>query len=344
MRPHALQTDELDASHLGWVLAHDLHGPDGERVLRKGTRLDTAALQACAQATLGEVHLLELVADDVHEDVAGLRIAQAIAGAGLTVAGPTTSRYDLVVEGKGLLRVQQDLLRTLNRIDDVTIYTVLDRQPVLPGKPVASVKVTPLAMPEERVAAVERHCRTAQQPLLEVVPFIPRRVAVLAAEPLTTDQHSRFRASLERKLGWYGSTLIDLREVPLQTEPVAEALRAFLDAGAELILAGGGSTIDPLDPVELALARVGAHIVHRGGPTRGSMCWLARAGAVQFLNLASCAMWTGNTIGDLLLPLLHTARAVTQDDIREIGYGGLLGTEMAFRFPPYDRETDEPSR
>ena len=41
----------------------------------------------------------------------------------------------------------------------------------------------------------------------------------------------------------------------------------------------------------------------------------------------------------LILPLVMTGQRVTSDDIVELGYGGLLEREMAFRFPPYDAET-----
>ncbi|RIK46655.1 MAG: hypothetical protein DCC58_02505 [Chloroflexi bacterium] len=339
MRAQAMRTTEVGDGQLGWVLAHDLEASDGRVLLNKGAVLDEAALKHFQSASPGEVHLLELEADELHENAAGLRIAQAAAGDGIGISGPLTSRYDLLAERKGLLRVDAGLLRAINRVEDVTVYTLLDRQPVLPGAVLASVKVTPIAMPEARVAEVEALCRA--QPLLRVLPFQPKRVAVLALEALAGEQRSRFEAVIDKKLRWYGSHLIDLRYVAPQTELVAETLRAFLSSGAELILAAGGNPIDPLDPLEQALPAVDARFVHKGAPTRGSMSWLARAGDVPIYNLASCRMWTGNTVADLVLPLLLTSSEVTPDDIREIGYGGLLGTAMAFRFPPYDRDSGD---
>src|SRR3954454_9012416 len=114
MRAHALPSCEITAAQLGSVLAHDLRARDGRQLLRKGTVLDLDALARWPDVALGEVHLIELDPDDLHEDAAGLRIAQAVAGAGLRVTGPLQSRYELVAEQKGLLRVAVDLLRSIN--------------------------------------------------------------------------------------------------------------------------------------------------------------------------------------------------------------------------------------
>jgi hypothetical protein len=341
MNAHAMHTTDVTTAQLGWVLAHDLHARDGHVLLRKGTVLNRDALEQWPEAAAGEVHLLELDPDDLHEDAGGLRIARAVAGNGIRVSGPLQSRYELVAERKGLLRVDAGLLSAVNHVKDVTVYTLLDRQPVLPGKIVANVKVTPIVVPAARVAAVERLCREAARPPLVVLPFQCRRVAVVAVEAPNPEQRARFEAAIERKVRWYGSRLSDLRYVAPDAGQVAEAFRACQRDGADLLLAAGGNTIDPLDPVVQALPLVGARLVHRGAPTRGSMFWLAQSGDVPIVNLASCSMYTGNTVADLVLPLLMTGQQVTPDDIIAIAYGGLPGPDMALRFPPYDAEASD---
>jgi hypothetical protein len=198
VRAHALPAAEVSAAQLDWVLAHDLLGGDGKVVLHKGTVLDEAALAGWPHAAPGEVHLLQLDADDVHEDVAGRRIAEMIAGQGLRVSGPVTSRYDLIAERKGLLRVDADLLRAVNHVEDITVYSLFDRQPVLPNTPVASIKVTPIATTVGRIGEVERLVRAADGPLLEVRPFQLRRIGVVAVEALDGEQRRRFEGALER--------------------------------------------------------------------------------------------------------------------------------------------------
>lgn len=340
-RAHAMRTTDVSAAQHGWVLADELRSADGRLLVRKGAVLDAAALPCFAEAESGEVHLVELEPGELHEDAAGLRVARAVVGAGVRVTGPMQSRYDLVAERKGVLRVDPGLLRAINEVEDVTVYSLLDRQPVVAGTVLASVKITPIAIPQDRVADAERLCREAARPPLVIQPFQPKRVAVVATDDLDTEGRERFRAAIERKLRWYGSDLTDLRFVEADARAVANAFGDLLRAGVDILLAAGGNTIDPLDPIGQALPLIDARLVHRGAPTRGSMFWLAEAGDVPILNLASCRMYVGSTVGDVILPLLMAGQRVTRDDIIDIGYGGLPGSAIAFRFPPYDAESGE---
>ncbi len=47
------------------------------------------------------------------------------------------------------------------------------------------------------------------------------------------------------------------------------------------------------------------------------------------------------TVADLILPLVMTGQHVTSDDIIDLGYGGLLEREMAFRFPDYNSDASD---
>ena len=163
-RAHAIPTNEVTTAHLGFALTHDVFTRDGQLLLPKGTVLDTAALDRWIDLAPGEVHLIELGANDLHEDEAGLKVARAITGSGLRVAEPSQSRCDILAANKGLLRVDPELLRTINGVRDVTVYTMLDRQSIAEDTVVASVKITPIAIAEERVIAVERLCQQAVAP------------------------------------------------------------------------------------------------------------------------------------------------------------------------------------
>jgi hypothetical protein len=190
---------------------------------------------------------------------------------------------------------------------------------------------------------VEQICRAADHPLLEVLPFQAKRVGVVALGETSDSARAAFDAAIERKLRWYGATLVGVRHVPADAEAAASAFHALLRDGADLLLAAGGNTIDPLDPIEQALALIDGSVAHRGAPARGSMCWIAHTGDVPIVNLASGRMWTGRTVGDLILPLLMAGVTVTPEEIADIGYGGLPGSAVNLRFPPYDEESSAPT-
>jgi hypothetical protein len=336
---HAMQTRDVTAAQLGWVLTHDVDARDGRQLLlSKGAILDQSALERLSDAAPGELHLIELAEGDLHEDEGGRRVAKAVTGSGVRIEGPMQSRFDLIADQKGLVRVDAGLLGAINRVEGVTVYTMLDWQPVVAGTVIASVKISPIAIAESQIDTVERLCREAAVLALQILPFQPKRVAVLTTEPLDAGQQARLQAAIERKLAWYGSSLADLRVVEPSVDAVADALGAFLRDGCDIVLAGGGNTIDPLDPLGQALPLVGARIVHRGAPTRGSMFWLAESGDVPIVNVASTRMLMGTTAADAFLPMLMAGHRVTPDDIIEIGVGGLPGSAIRFRFPPYDAE------
>jgi hypothetical protein len=342
MRAHAVAAEDVGAGQLGWVLAHDIRDSQGTTLLPKGTLLDAATLESWASMTDDDalVHLIEPEAGELHEDAAGLRVARCVAGAGVRVGQGMQSRYDLLAEHRGLLRVDAALLRAINAVGDVTLYSMVDRQPVTEGMVLASVKISPLVTSEERVAAVEGLCRAAAGSLLTVLPFQPLRVGVLVVEEQDAAQREQLRATLERKLGWFGASLSEVRSCAPQPEQVAQALRALLEGGADVLLAAGGNPIDPLDAVEQALALVDGRMLHRGAPMRGSMSWLAQIGSVPLVNLSSSRMWVGMTVGDIYLPMLMTGQPLTPADVLEIGYGGLPGSAIGLRFPPYAADSE----
>lgn len=342
MRAHALRTSEIGVAQRGWVLAEDVRGIDGKRLMRKGQALDDGALAQFANAEPRTIHVIELGQDDLHEDDAGRRIARAVAGAGIDVRGPVQSRFNLVANRKGFLRVDAELVRAVNQVDGATVFTLLDRQTVLPGKIVAGVKITPIAISAQLVQQVERLVSDASSSAVRVDAFVAHRVAVVATEGLNERMRGRFADMVRRKMGWYGSEVASVEFVDADAATVAEAFTTALDDGAEILMAAGGNTIDPLDPIFQALPLIGAELVHFGAPAHpGSMFWLAQRGGVPIFNLASCSMYSQATVADLILPLVMTGQTVTSNDIAELGYGGLLERDMRFRFPDYDSESSD---
>lgn len=339
MQAIAVHTDDVNDALIGAAVAHELRGTNGKRFLRKGGRLDADVLARWSEVAPGTIHLITFTEQDVHEDVAGLRVAAAVTGDGLRLKGPVQSRVNIVATRKGLLRVDAAAVHAINAVEGITVFTLLDRQPVLPGKVVAGVKATPIAVSTDALAAAERLAAAVEGGVLRVDAFTPQRVAVLATEGLSDRMRERFRETVERKLRWYGAEMEQLLFVENVEGDIAETLRGFLTSGVDVILAAGGNTIDPLDPLLLALADVGAEMIHFGAPSHpGSMFWLAQAGGTPIVNLASCSMYSKATVADLVLPLVMTGKQVRRSDIVEIGYGGLLERDMAFRFPDYSAD------
>lgn len=325
--------------------------PDGsELLLTQGVRHDGARFPKGARVTPemlaqlasypGTLHAVRLDPTDVHEDDAAIAIATAAAGPGIDLSKPVQSRVNLRSNRKGLLRIDRAAVDAINALPDVGLFTLLDRMAVLPGKIVAGAKITPVAT---RKSLIDEAVRIASgSRVVQVKPFLPLKIGVVTTEAMDESTCSRFQQAVQDKTAWYGAELLGFAAVPNDAEAVAAALFAYLDDGAQLLMTGGGNTLDPLDGALGAIPLLEGQIVRIGAPAHpGSMFWLAYTGDVPIFNLASCSMYSRSTVADLILPWIMAGERVTSTDVAALGYGGLLDRDMQFRFPPYDAASDD---
>ena len=336
MKAHAVVPAQVGPERLvGWVVCHDVHDAAGRFGIRKGTVLNAEDARRLVELGSHEVHLIEMEGGDVHEDPAGERLAAAVASDGVRVRDSSGGQWALTALHRGLLAVRVEALAAVNALEGVSVYTLYDRQVVDAGEVVARAKVTPLVIPEAVLAETERRCRAAGR-LVAVRPFQALTVAAVAPASLAPRARTRFEAALREKLGWFGAGLGRLDFVEADAGALARAIGDGVAAGARLVVAAGANALDPLDPVFTALEHLGARLVRRGVPAHpGSLLWMASLGEVPILGMPSCGMFSQATLFDLILPRLLAGQPVGPRELAAFGHGGLLGHDMAFRFPPY---------
>ena len=336
MKAHALVPSDSSAERLvGWVLAHDVRDATGTLLARKGERLDPAGAVRLVAGSRDEVHLLEMEPGDLHEDQAGERVARAVAGTGVSIRGSASGQWAIVAGPRGILRVAIASLAEVNGLEGVSVYTLFDGQVVDAGEVVARAKVTPLVIAETVVREVEERSRQAGG-CVAVRPFGRQPVGAIAPASLTPRARARFEAVLREKLDWFGAPLARLAYPEADAAALGRAVADSIGAGARIVVVAGANALDPLDPVFTAIERIGGRLVRNGVPAHpGSLLWVAGVGAIPVLGMPGCGMFSQATLFDLLLPRLLAGETVGPDDLAAYGHGGLLGREMAFRFPPY---------
>jgi hypothetical protein len=330
LQNHVVALNVPDFSKSSGYLFHKGHKLDKSDETYRGIQL----LQSHAPAGF-ELHLLVL--DDAHitEDEAGLFLAKMVAGPGVKLTTPHESRVNLLARERGLLKIDLERLDQLNEVPGVAVFTLYNEMTVEPNTEVTGAKVTPLIYPKKYLSEIEEICRG--NPVVDVKPFLPRKIAVLYRELLKPSVKTRFENSVQYKLGWLGAEILGVEQVHGDIAELAGRLRRFRQQGAELILHVGGHSSDPLDPVFGALREVGAKMERQGAPAHpGTLFWLAYWEETAIFGLASCGMFSRTTLGDLFLARFCAGERLTSRDIARMGHGGLFTRELAFRFPSYE--------
>ena len=350
LSPHDIaRCDPADL--VGAILLAPVRLPAG--TLRKGSWINAdaaAALTAAAQAgELGDpIQLACPGADDLHEDEAAERLADAVAGAGVVRRAPRQSRLDLLAEWDGVVHIDIGRLFRLNTIDPLEIFTLFHGQAVRSGQVIASVKVAPHLIP---APVVDEGVRVARESgtVIEVRPYLLLEVAAIVSSQVSSGDRARFEAGARLKVEALGSHFLGTLQIASQDQ--AEAQREIeaglrdlaVQRGVPVILVGGVSAGDPLSPFYGALESLGGRILRHGVPAHpGSMIWLGELSGSRLLGLPQCGMFTLATAADLILPRLLTGERLTARELAELAHGGLLTPEMRFRFPPYAQNLEAP--
>jgi molybdenum cofactor cytidylyltransferase len=332
------------ADALGATAVHSIR--QGGMVLKKGTLIGPAEVEALQTAGISEIVVARLEPGDVTEDAAAAEIAAAIAGEGVRVDRAFTGRANLFSEEAGVLVVDKAGIDNLNRVDEaITLATLPAFKPIVAGEMIATIKIIPFAVAERaRTAAMRIVLGTT--PLVRVAPYRIRKVGVISTllPGLAVKVIDKTLKVTGERLAPAGASIIAERRVPHDQQPLAEAIEDVRRHGAELILVFGASAIaDRRDVIPAAVDEVGGRIEHFGMPVDpGNLLLVGDVGGAPILGAPGCARSPKENGFDWVLMRLLAKLPVTRADITGMGVGGLL-MEIVTR-PQPRKEPDEGRR
>jgi molybdenum cofactor cytidylyltransferase len=309
---------------IGGVTVHTLR--QGSLVLKKGTTIGPAEAEALTSAGVKEIVVVRLEDGDVSEDVAAARIANAVAGEGVTVERAFTGRANLFAARAGVLVVDRAAVDRINGVDEaITFATLAAFKPVVEGEMIATVKLIPFGVEarlrDAAVAAVSGET-------MRVMPYTIKRVGIVSTllpglAPKVVEK--TLRVTSER-LAPAGAAIIAERRVPHEEDALAAAIKELLALGAELVIVFGASAIaDRRDVIPAAIEHVGGAIEHFGMPVDpGNLLLIGNAGGVPVLGAPGCARSPVENGFDWVLMRLLAGLKVTRADLTGMGVGGLL--------------------
>ncbi len=313
---------------VGLPLAHDITeivpGKHKGPAFRRGHVIRPEDVSKLLDVGKAHIYVMELEDDEIHEEDAARRLAQAAAGENLRLTDPSEGRVNLVADISGLLKIDADLLYHFNSLGDLMMATLPSNRYVKKGDVVAGTRTIPVVVNEELIKRAEALCR--DHPIVTIVPMPARRVhlIVTGSEVYTGRIKDGFEPVVRKKLSETGSELANKKLAPDDPEQIAKLIREAHKAGAELILVSGGMSVDPDDKTPEGVRRSGARIVSHGFPVLpGSMFLMAYLENTPLLGLSGCVLHDEFSAFDMLLPRLLAGETITRADIMVLGHGGL---------------------
>jgi molybdenum cofactor cytidylyltransferase len=312
------------ADALGGVTVHTLR--QGSLVLKKGTTIGAAEVEALNKAGVKEIVVVRLEEGDVSEDVAAGAIARAIAGDGVDVERAFTGRSNLFATQAGVLVVDREAVDNINRVDEaITFATLPAFKAVVAGEMIATVKIVPFGIAAD---LCDRAVAAAETGRMRVAPYKVKRIGVVSTllPGLAVKVIEKTLRVTADRLAPARAAIIAERRVPHEEAALAAAIKELLGLGAELVIVFGASAIaDRRDVIPAALESVGGTIEHFGMPVDpGNLLLIGNAGGAPVLGAPGCARSPVENGFDWVLMRLLAGLKVTRSDLTGMGVGGLL--------------------
>lgn len=319
---------------IGMMLPHDmtqiLPGEFKGRLFKKGHVVTEADIEPLLSIGKEHIYVLEMPEGYIHEEEAGIRIAKAVSGEGLTLTQPYEGKVSMKAARSGLAKINEEAVHALNTLEGIAFSTMYGDQVVHPGHTLAATRIIPLIIEEARIIELEQLAKQLAkqfgEPIVQVKSFLDKTVGLVTTggEVFSGRIADKFGPVIRSKVEALGSTLVEQRFAPDDKEAIEQEINAFLEQGVDLVLVTGGMSVDPDDRTPGAIAGVGAEVVRYGTPMLpGSMLMVAYKGEIPILGLPGAVMHEPFTSFDVFLSRILAGERIVASDMTRLGYGGL---------------------
>lgn len=314
---------------IGMVLAHD-HTQiikDKFKGVRfpKGHIISEEDIPVLLEMGKETIHVLEIETGMLHEDDAAAILRDICIGPNLSANTPHEGKIDLFAECDGLLNVDPGKLYRLNSAEKIVVSSKHNNIPIKSGEKVASMRVVPLLIEENRLVELQN---SINPPVFTILPYqeLTAAIFVTGSEILHNRIKDTFSPVVLEKLAQFPVETKIVRMVGDDLETIKNAILEAHQAGIDLIFCTGGMSVDPDDHTPGAISASGAKVVTYGTPVLpGAMFMLAtfdEGGVV--MGLPGGVMYADKSILDLVLPRVIAGQKLTKSDFANMAIGGLL--------------------
>lgn len=312
---------------VGRVLLHDITkivpGEFKGRAFKKGHIIKEEDIEVLLSIGKENVYVWEETPGLVHENDAAQILIDIACGEGFEYAEVKEGKIDVFVKEDGLLKIDKEELLKLNMIDDIMFATLHNNMPVKKGEKVAGTRVIPLMIKEE---LLEEARNTCTKKILWIEEIKKKKVGIVTtgSEVFYGRIKDKFGPVIRHKVEEFGCEVMGQTIVNDDKEMITNAIKEWLDKGAEMVVCTGGMSVDPDDVTPSAIKDCGGELVTYGSPVLpGAMLLLSYIDKKPVLGLPGCVMYSKRTVFDLVLPRVLADEKLTKRDIAELGHGGL---------------------
>ena len=334
----------------GAVLCHDItqiiKGVTKDAVFRKGHIVTKEDIPVLLSVGKDQLYVWEKKEGILHENEAAEILCRMCEGAHMSRSEVKEGKIELKSECPGLLKVNRDGLKAVNRFGQMMIATRHGGFAVAKGDKLAGTRIIPLVIEEEKMRAAEKACMEATngKPILSLLPFRHKKVGIVTTgnEVYYGRIRDTFTPVIEEKFAQFDTEIIDHEIWNDDDKKVTASILKMISEGADIVCCTGGMSVDPDDKTPLAIKNTGARIVSYGAPVLpGAMFLLAyytvtegdNPRTVTIMGLPGCVMYAKRTIFDLVLPHVMADDEVTKEDLASLGEGGLCLNCPVCTFP-----------
>lgn len=312
---------------VGMELCHDVTAMyDGFKgaAFRRGHVIQKEDIPKLLDYGKRTVFVWEADAGEIHEEDAAIRMAEMTRTEGTHTTGPSEGKILMIADGRGMFCVDQELLRKINSIGDITISSLPDHYPVEKGARLASMRIVPLTTEERQIAEAEKLCENKE--LFKLYPYKGKKIGVIitGSEVYHGRIVDKFEPVVRKKMEAYPAEILGVTICDDDLDMIVRAAEAYLGQGADFLIFTGGMSVDPDDLTPTAIRSLGAEIVSHGVPAQpGNMTLVGYLGSTAILGVPGAAISLPTTIFDVLLPQIFAEKRLTKEELTNLADGGL---------------------
>ncbi len=323
---------------VGCILSHDVTkivpGEFKGRLFKKGHVIREEDIPKLLDIGKEHIYVWEPKKGQLHENDAAIRVKDLVLGQGCYISEEIKEgKIDFFASYDGVLKIDKDALLELNMIDDIMMATIHNNTPVKKGEKLGGTRVIPLMVEEEKLNEAKK---LIEKPFISVEKFKKKKVGIVTTgnEVFYGRIKDAFGPVIKSKFEYYGSEILGQVILPDDKEKITEAIKMWIDKGADIVVCSGGMSVDPDDVTPSAIKDCGGEVVTYGSPVLpGAMFLLAYLGDTPIMGLPGCVMYSKRTVFDLVLPRILIDEKLTKRDIALYGQGGLCLDCKVCTFP-----------